>query len=158
MRYVYYVPHTSYCNTRGYRVFLQIGLRKNQRNVTIFLWFKNIENPTPSRDNIQKYRFCRVPFAVISSPFLLGATIEHHFDSYKSDVANQTKNDIYVDNLFTEVKSKTEAKALYTEAKAMFNEGSMNFRAWISNNDEVSATFTAADKAEVKSLKVLGHK
>ena len=34
----------------------------------------------------------------------------------------------------------------------------MNLRAWISNNDEVNATFTTADKAEVKSLKVLGHK
>ena len=111
-----------------------------------------------SRDNIQEYRFSRVPFGVISTPFLLGATIKHHLDSYNSDVADKIKNDIYVDYLITGVNSVSEAKALYTKAKAMFNECSMNLRAWISNNDEVNASFTAANKAEVKSLKVLGHK
>lgn len=140
------------------KAFLQISIQRNQRNVTRFFWLKDIDNPTMSRANIQEYRFCRVPFGVISSPFLLGATIEHHLDSYNSDVADKIKNDIYVDNLITGVDSVSEAKALYTEAKAMFNEGSMNLRAWISNNDEVNATFTTADKAEVKSLKVVGHK
>ena len=140
------------------KAFPQISLQRNQRNVTRFFWLKDIYNPTMSRDNIQEYRFCRVPFGVISSPFLLGATIEHHFDSYDSDVADKIKNGIYVDNLITGVNCVSEAKALYTEAKAMFNEGSMNLRAWISHNVEVNATFTTADKAEVKSLKVLGHK
>ena len=65
--------------------------------------------------------------------------------------------DIYVENLITGVNSVPEAKALFTKAKAMFNDGSMNLRSWISNNDEVNATFTAADKVTVKSLKVLGH-
>ena len=139
------------------KAFLQISLQRNQQNVTRFFWLKDIENPTMSRDNIQEYRFCRVPFGVISSPFPLDATIEHHLDFYSSDVAVKIKNDIYVDNLITGVNCVSEAKALYTEAKAMYNEGSMNLRAWIANTDEVNATFTTADKAEVKSLKVLGH-
>ena len=100
------------------KAFLQISLQRNQRNVTRFFWLKDIENPTMSRDNMQEYKFCRVPFGVISSPFLLGATIEHHLDSYNSDVADKIKNDIYVDNLITEVNNVSEAKALYTEAKA----------------------------------------
>ncbi|MCG8044651.1 MAG: A17 family peptidase, partial [Candidatus Thiodiazotropha endolucinida] len=139
------------------KAFLQISLQNNQRNATRFFWLKDIENPT-ARDNIQEYRFCRIPFGVISSPFLLGATIEHHLDSYGTDIANKIKNDIYVDNLVTGVNSVPEAKALYSEAKTMFNEGSMNLREWVSNKDEVNAMFTSADKAEVESLKVLGHK
>lgn len=57
------------------KAFLQVGLQPSERNVTRFLWLKDCENPTTNKDNIQEYRFCRVPFGVISSPLILGATI-----------------------------------------------------------------------------------
>ncbi|XP_045174723.2 uncharacterized protein LOC123536021 [Mercenaria mercenaria] len=47
------------------KAFLHIGLQESERNVTRFLWLKSCENPTTETENIQEYRFCRVPFGVI---------------------------------------------------------------------------------------------
>ena len=60
------------------KAFLQIGIQPNQRDVTRFLWLKDSGETRVQSDNIQEYRFCSVPFGLISSPFLLGATIKSH--------------------------------------------------------------------------------
>ena len=83
------------------KAFLQIGLQPCQKDVTRFLWLKDCYKARVDNDNIQEYRFCLVPFGVISSPFLLGVTIESHLESYESDIALKIKDDIYVDNLIT---------------------------------------------------------
>ena len=46
------------------KAFLQIGLQPSQRDVTRFLWLNNLDSPRV--DRAQEYRFCRVPFGVIS--------------------------------------------------------------------------------------------
>ncbi|XP_060601761.1 uncharacterized protein LOC132755002 [Ruditapes philippinarum] len=71
------------------RAFLQIELQRDQRDVTRFLWLKDIDNPMTNACNIQEFRFCRVPFGVVSSPFLLGATIEHHLDTFHNEISNK---------------------------------------------------------------------
>ena len=57
------------------KAFLQIGLNDNEKYVTRFFWLKDT-NTMNTENNIQMYRFCRVPFDVISSPFLLAATLD----------------------------------------------------------------------------------
>ena len=64
------------------KAFLQVGLQKSERDVTRFVWLKDNDQPIVNEDTIQEFRFCRIPFGVISSPFLLGATVEAHLDSY----------------------------------------------------------------------------
>ena len=118
--------------------FLQIGLQPDQRDVTRFFGMKDGRQARLDYDNIQEYSFCRVPFGVISSPFLLGATIEYHMDSYGNDLSKKLKDDIYVDNLITGTNKLENAILLYRGAKSMFNDASMILRECITNDQHVN--------------------
>ena len=95
------------------KAFLQIGLQEKDRDATRFFWLKDINTPI-LENNIQVYRFCRVPFGVISSPFLLASTIDYHLSTYQSDTAENIRNNIYVDNVITGVDSLADAEMMYT--------------------------------------------
>lgn len=139
------------------KAFLQIGLQPDQRDVTRFLWLKDHQNISVERNNIQEYRFCRVPFGIITSPFLLGATVECHLDSYEGELAEKLKRDIYVDNLISGTNSVNEAVSLYHDAKSIFSEASMNLREWTTNNYTVNQFIAFNDRASCDTVKVLGH-
>ena len=59
------------------KAFLSVGLQQQDRGVTRFLWLKDPKHFT-IEGNLNVFQFCRVPFGVVSSPFLLGDTIAHH--------------------------------------------------------------------------------
>lgn len=139
------------------KTFLQLGLQPNDRDMTRFIWLKDCEKPVICEENIQEFGFCRVPFGVISSPFLLSATIASHLDSFKSEVAQRIKRDIYVDNLITGEDSVVGATNLYGEAKRIFQKASMNLREWISSSDDVNKFICPDDKTLIQSTNVLGH-
>ena len=58
------------------KAFLQVGLKPKERDVTRFLWLKNIKQLVLP-GNLVTCRFIRVPFRIISSPFLICAKIKH---------------------------------------------------------------------------------
>ena len=72
------------------KAFLQVGFHEPDRNVARFLWLKDIQKPV-SKENLQVCRFKRLPFVIISNPFLLGATIKHHLEKEKSATAKTLK-------------------------------------------------------------------
>ena len=121
------------------KAFLQIGLQPDQRDVTRFIWLKDYTKAARvDSDNIREYRFCRVPFGVISSPFLLGATTDSHLEQYENEFATKLKDDIYVDNLITGTNSDKEAVKSYRGSKTIFKEASMDLRKWSSNSHQVN--------------------
>ena len=124
------------------KAFLPVALQPKERDVTRFLWLKDV-NKSPTEENIDIYRFTRVPFGIVSSPFLLGAVIKHHF-SLRNNTTDTSK-DIYVDNLITGAESKEEAQRLYCDTKEQFAEISMNLRDWNTNSKEINQHFPEQD-------------
>ena len=101
------------------------------------------------KDNIQEYRFCRVPFHVISSPFLLGATIDSHLETYNTVLIYSLKRDVYVDNLITGTETTKDAVQMYHSIKQIFQEASMNIRELISNDESVNKEFGPEDRKKM---------
>ncbi|KAK3745383.1 hypothetical protein QZH41_001421 [Actinostola sp. cb2023] len=62
------------------KAFLQIELNEEDRDATRFLWLKDANKSADDMKNLDVYRFCRVLFGAAPSPFLLGATIQHHLN------------------------------------------------------------------------------
>ena len=134
---------------------MQVGLQPSERDVTRFLWLKDPNKLELSR-NIQIYRFARLPFGVISSPFLLGATVAHPLEKKANPVAEKIRKNIYADNVITGIKTPVEACQFDVEAKTIFQEDSMNLREWMSNSAEFLSMILECDKAHGENIKVLG--
>lgn len=75
---------------------------------------------------------------MISSPFLLGETINCHLLSYKKEIETKLKNDIYLANIIMSTESEDAALDLYSFSKLILNDVSMNLREWITNSDFVN--------------------
>ena len=138
------------------KAFLSVGLHTPDRDVTRFLWLKDASNPN-LENNTQVYRFCRIPFGVISSPFLLSATIKHHLQHNANPTAKLLLRDTYVNNVITGANSLKEAKELYTEAKKLFSTASMNLKEWASSSQPFMAFVPVEDRlTELDRQRVLG--
>jgi len=137
------------------KAFLMLSLGERDREVCKFLWIKDVTRP-PTADNLLVYRFKRVPFGVVSSPFLLAATIQEHLKNFDSPLALQMQGDTYVDNILISSDTSQEAIAHYHEAKSIFQQASMNLREFVSNSPEVQAAIPAEDRLDQPRPKVLG--
>ena len=137
------------------KAFLQIALQETERDVTRFLWLKNPKKPV-TEDNIQIYRFSRVPFGVIASPFLLSGSIQHHLKDIGTKTALKISKELYVDNLVSGEATPTKAVKEYQESKEIFKDISMNLREWASNSQYVMKQIPEEDHAKGDKIRVLG--
>jgi len=139
------------------RAFLQIGIQEADRDVTRFLWLRHVDRSVDN-DNVCVYRFCRVPFGLTCSPFLLGATLKYHLQQEGTPLALNIMNNIYVDNVLVGAESSKQAYMIYQEAKAMFKKASMNLREWSSNSEEFLDLLPTEEKSNVENdeIKVFG--
>ena len=93
---------------------------------------------------------------MISSPFLLAATIKNHLTKAGTPIAHQIADNMYVDNMITGVEASTQADDLYREAKTLFQSASMNLREWASNSSEFLQKIPECDRTSAETMKVLG--
>ena len=110
------------------KAFLQVGLQDTERDATRFVWLAVPNKPDQISGNIQTYRFTRLPFGIISSPFLLANTIAFHLNREGTETAQLIRENIYVDNVIYGTDTIEHAVKLYKESKAIFKRASMNLR------------------------------
>ena len=80
------------------QAFLNVVIRDEDRDYLRFLWY---DNPFSTEPNIIILSFLCVVFGVISSPFLLNATIKYHLEHYLNDAKDFVEkflNDLYFDD------------------------------------------------------------
>ena len=135
--------------------FLQINLQEQDRDVTRFLWLKDI-NKSVIPSNIDVFRFTRIPFGIISRQFILAATIVYHLQSKKGPIAKQLMKNLYMGNLITGTNSKDAELQIYEQGKQLFREMSMNLREWGSNSQTLRNSFKKEDRFDGKEMNVLG--
>ena len=140
------------------KAFLQIGIQEFERDVTRFLWLRDVSETDVSKDNLIVYRFCRVPFGLVCSPFLLGATLKFHLQKEGTPLSLNIMDNIYVDNVLIGADNVEEACSIYHEAKEMFKRASMNLREWNSNSDPFLNTLPSGERCvmDIHAVKVLG--
>ncbi|KIH51420.1 hypothetical protein ANCDUO_18494, partial [Ancylostoma duodenale] len=141
------------------KAFLQVRLPERDRDATRCLWLRDHKSP-PDQENILVFRFTRVTFGLLSSPFLLAVTTHYHLDQYEDDriLVKEIKENLYVDNLLLTADTVEDAIKVYSRTKEMFNALNMNLREFVSNEQDLMSAIASHDKSAEVTPKVLGIK
>lgn len=110
------------------KAFLQISIRKEDRDFLRFLWWSN-----PEQSELRIFRHARVVFGVKSSPFLLASVIEYHIkndEEYDPELKQRLLRSFYVDNVVTSVRTEEELKRFITCSKNLMSKGGFDLRGW----------------------------
>lgn len=112
------------------KAFLMIEVEPADRKYLKFVWWDDI-----SLKNICYYRFNRVLFGLVCSPFLLNATIHHHLENVSRhlDTANNLKESFYADDCLYSTETVEQLQKFVMEASETLREGGFELRDWVSN-------------------------
>ena len=113
------------------KAFLMVGIHEADRDVLRFLWTKD---PLADPPKVKRYRFTRVLFGVLSSPFLLNATIRHHLSQCEPKSASQLQKSLYVDDVANGGTCDDDALQAFKKAKTSLASGGFNLRKFQLNS------------------------
>ncbi|VDK45659.1 unnamed protein product, partial [Cylicostephanus goldi] len=138
------------------KAFLMVELQNESRDFTRFFWLKDPAQGT-TKTNVSIYRFRRVPFGLISSPFLLAATIHYHLTTTNTPLSTNILRNTYVDNVFYGASSFEDGKNFYISSKKVFDDAGMNLRDYSSNSRELNSYINEKEGNKVDEyVKILG--
>ena len=134
--------HSYAVSTDIEKAFLHLTLHEHNRDCTKFFWLKDISDPKGPFD---VYRFKRVLFGAVCSPFMLYATLSHHLQQHNTPISCDLLNNLYVDNVLSGSSSENEVISYYHNARKLLSEACFNLRVWVTNNPQLK-TITQQEK------------
>eukprot|EP00795_Rhopilema_esculentum_P008405 gene8405-biopygen9466 len=129
------------------KAFLQIGIKSEDRDAFRFLFTLSGKE--------EHLRFLRVPFGGEASPFMLGGTLQHHYEEFTNTELASTlemlRENTYVDNLMCTGMSIEELQRFKGEASEILEDAKFQIHKWESNIESLES-----ENMENPS-KILGH-
>ena len=84
---------------------------------------------------------------------MLSTTLHCHLKEFRSPVATDMKNNLYVDNIISGADGETQAVKHYLEARSMMLEAKFNLQSLASNSKQIQSIATSDDVVD-KNLTV----
>ncbi|XP_003382170.1 Pao retrotransposon peptidase family protein [Trichinella spiralis] len=119
------------------KMFLQVGLREEDRDICRFLWRK--DGPGGP---IATYRLTRVCFGLACSPYLAMQVVNHHLREKRDcfgTVVDEIKAGMYVVDLVVSCDSIEEARDFAHRSSELLASGGFHLAKWASNAPEALA-------------------
>ena len=113
------------------KAFLHVGLDDSNRDFIRFLWLSDPTNPERKFDI---FRLKTVLFGSTSSPFMLNAALRCHLENYDLPIAQDIKDNLYVDNIISGCNQETDSILYYNDARSIMHNGHFNLPSWASNS------------------------
>ena len=125
-------------------MFLQVGLREQDRPYHRFLWR---DFDTPKEPNV--YEFSRLLFGNTASPFFSQYVLHTHAQAHKTEypeAAESVDNSMYVDDLSDSSETVERAQHLQRQLSDMLAIAVFNLRKWSSNEAAVIENIPVGDR------------
>lgn len=128
------------------QMFLQVGLRQQDRAYHRFLW-RNLDD----KKNPEVYEFLRLPFGNASSLFCAQYVLQTHVKAFSEEKRNASEtidNSIYVDDVLDSCETVKEACSLRHDLSEVLSVAGFKLRKWLSNEPSVVAEVPIEDRAQ----------
>ena len=142
------------------KAFHQVRVQENQRDALRFLW---VENTNAADLRVIIYRFCRVVFGLTSSPFLLNATLKHHFEQFLPqfpEFVPLLMDSLYVDDFVGGGDSAEQVISSIRVLLEILSSGGFKAHKFVTNEPEVMSSLglpTSTDLGNESYSENLSH-
>lgn len=110
------------------KAFLMVGVQEQDREFLKIAWLDE-------DSGLHVSRFTRVCFGLSCGPYLLLATLRHHFDQFGSTdphLIQRLKDGLYMDDEITGASTEAQVVSLKVEAEKIFSQAGMRIRGFLS--------------------------
>ena len=90
-----------------------------------------VVRPKESRKRISSLSFQDSP---TSPPFMPNATSHHQLEKYRTPVAKDVRDNLYVDNVISASDQETEIISYYQESRSIMNAANFSLGSWAPNS------------------------